>query len=241
MLTLLTALLLVAPGLREVAAQQPLLYRAIYQAKASGLSASSTRSLEETGPQQFRLSQELEVRVLGARLGTIKESSEFIFQADLLQPLSYNYTQTGVARRSRSVQFDWDSGQATSREDDEAWQLTVTPGVVDRLSFQLLLRQRLLQEGVDEVPLSLVNGDEIESHRYRVVGTEIIETPLGRFDTLRVERIRASDSRRRTIFWLARDWHLLLVKFLQTEDGDTENELLLQEAVIAGRTVTPLP
>ncbi|MBT8145211.1 MAG: DUF3108 domain-containing protein [Gammaproteobacteria bacterium] len=222
-------------------AQELPLYQAEYLAKAAGLSATAERKLELLGDNRYRLSQALEVRVLGARLGEIEETSHFHYIDGILTPEKYRYEQSGVARKKEQVLFDWDSEIARSEEDGEQWLLTISPGVVDKLSFQLLLRRALAEEEIGELTIQMVDADEIESHLYRVTGSEMVKTELGLLDCLRVERIRDSGSERRTTFWLAKDWNFLLAKFEQRSGSDTETELLLEKAIVSGHEVTPLP
>ena len=222
-------------------AQEPLAYEAVYAARSSGLSATAERRLVRQENGHFILSQSMEVRALGARLGTVKESSRLRYIGDALLPDAYSYDQSGISSRKESIAFNWQGSTATSRDDGEEWQLDLVPGVVDPLSFQLLLRQKIGIQGTDSVEIQMVDKDEIESHTYRVTGSEIVETRLGKLDTIKIERVRAAGSNRRTTFWLAKDWHLLLVKFLQESGSGSDTELLLVEAVIDGQEVTPLP
>jgi hypothetical protein len=222
-------------------AQEPLTYEAVYAARSSGLSATAERRLTRLENGHYLLNQSMEVRVLGARLGTVEETSQLHYVGDTLVPDAYTYNQSGISSRKESVEFNWQEGTAVSRDDDEEWQLDLTSGVVDNLSFQLLLRQKLGMPGNDTVEIRMVDKDEVETHLYRVTGSEIVETRLGRLDTIKVERIRAAGSNRHTTFWLARDWHLLLVKFLQESGSGSDTELLLVEAVVDGQEVTPLP
>ena len=234
-------LIFTASWISSVPAQDLDLYEAEYQAKAAGLSATAERKLESLGGNRYRLSQTMEVRVLRAKLGEIEETSEFSYVDGNLAPDIYRYQQAGVSRRHEQVSFDWDSGMAASNEDDEQWQLAISPGIVDKLSFQLSLRQSLATEQPSELEIRMVDTDEVETHLYRVAGKELVETELGLLDCLRVERIRAPGSERRTTFWLATDWKLLLVKFEQTSGSDSDTELLLKHAVVSGQVVTPLP
>ena len=235
-------LLLVVTSLPAGAyAQAPVTYEAEYRAKAAGMSATAKRKLEQLPDNGYLLSQALVVRVLGAKLGEIEETSRFSISDGQLIPEFYEYDQSGVSRRHERVQFDWSAGVATSSEDDEEWQLPIDAGIVDKLNFQLLLRDTLAKGEIDELEIRMVDTDEIETHLYRVTGTEQIETELGMFDCIRVERIRDPGSKRRTIFWLARDWNMLLVRFEQISGSGSETELSLEKAVIGNQVVTPLP
>ena len=222
-------------------AQSLVVYEAEYRAKAAGLSATAERKLESLGGNSYRLNQAMTVRVLGAKLGEIEETSQFTYLDGNLVPYNYSYVQSGVSRKNERVTFDWENQLALSAEDDEQWQLELAPGIVDKLSFQLLLRQALAGKESGELEIQMVDTDEIESHLYRITGSEQVETELGMLDCLKVERIRDPGSKRRTTFWLAKDWDLLLVKFAQTSGSGSETELLLKNAEIGGQVVTPLP
>ena len=224
-----------------VFAQLPVTYEAEYRAKAAGMSATATRRLEQIDGSHYALSQAMVVRVLGAELGEIEETSRFSVSNGALIPEFYEYDQSGISRRHEQVQFDWSAGVATSSEDDEQWQLPIDAGIVDKLNFQLLLQDTLARDDIDELEIRMVDTDEVETHLYRVTGTEQIETELGKFDCIRVERIRDPGSKRRTVFWLARDWNMLLVRFEQSSGSGSETELSLEKAVIGGQVVTPLP
>jgi len=221
-------------------AVEPTPYSAEYQATASGLSATAKRTLELDG-QQYVLENTMEVRIAGVRLGTIEETSRFNWIGDNLQPAAYRYSQSGVASKRERVRFEWENNIAVSTEDDERWEHTLLPGVVDKLSHQLLLRQVLQYTESTEVEFQVIDTDEIETHLYRVSGNELTETALGSLNTVKVERIREDNSNRSTTFWLASEWNMLLVRFLQTDSSGSKTELLLKQAVIDGRQLTALP
>ena len=221
-------------------AVEPTPYSAKYQATASGLSATAERTLELDG-QQYILENTMEVRVAGIRLGTIEETSRFSWIEGNLQPDAYGYSQSGVVSKTERVRFDWENNIAVSTEDDDSWEHTLFPEVVDKLSYQLLLRQVLQHTESTEVEFQVIDTDEIETHLYRVSGSELTETALGSLNTVKVERIREGNSNRSTTFWLASEWNMLLIRFLQTDSSGSKTELLLKQAVIDGRQLTALP
>ena len=73
---------------------------------------------------------------------------------------------------------------------------------------------------------ALFNGKEVRNYRYRVMGEETLDTPLGPQRTLRI--IRLADTKvERFEIWLAVDQHYLPVK-LATEISGYDAELMLQ-------------
>jgi hypothetical protein len=222
-------------------AQPPVSFEAGYHATSRGLSAKAERSLRQSADQQFQLTNVLELRVLGARLGRAEETSTFRWEADVPIPVDYVYEQTGLGGRLETVSFDWNTAMAESREDENLWELPLHPGVQDKLSFQALLAAQLVAGDRTEMTVDVVDNEQIETQLYRVIGAEVIETPLGRLNTLRVDRIREPDATRRTSFWLATDWSMLLARLVQVSGNGTETELLLETATVDGQPVTPLP
>jgi hypothetical protein len=221
--------------------QELVTYSAEYQATASGLSATAQRSLQQDNESQYILENSMEVSIAGTRIGSVEESSRFNWINDKLQPNAYRYSQSGIASKQEQVRFDWENNIATSTEDDDSWEHPLFPSVVDKLSYQLLLRLELQRTDNTEIEFQVIDTDEVETHLYRVSGTELTETSLGLLNTLKIERVREGNSNRSTIFWLASDWDMLLVRFLQTDSAGSETELLLQQAVVAGQQLTALP
>jgi len=240
-LPLFKVLLLALAWSGTAVTQELVTYSAEYQATASGLSATAQRSLQQDNESQYILENSIEVRIAGARLGSVAETSRFNWIDDKLQPDAYRYTQSGISRKRERVSFDWENNIATSTEDDDSWEHPLLPGVVDKLSYQLLLRLELQHTDNTEFEFQVIDTDEVETHLYRVSGTEQTETSLGLLNTLKVERVREGNSNRSTTFWLASDWDMLLVRFLQTDSSGSETELILQQAVVAGQQLTALP
>jgi len=225
----------------QVYAEQPALFTAKYQASSSGLSASAYRSLEKLDNDQYHLENTLELTVAGARLGSVKEASVFTWEDNQFRSQIYRYTQSGIAKRRERVSFDWETNSASSTEDDETWQIPLTEGVVDKLGYQFLLQQQLQLLEADEFEYQIVDGDEIETHLYKVSARETLDTPLGKFSTIKIERIRSDDSKRNTTFWLAPDWNLLLVRLVQTSSSGSITELVIEEATVDNKPMTGLP
>lgn len=221
--------------------QMPLPYSAEYEAKSSGLSATGYRSLQSIGDGSYMLENSVELKVIGARIAGVNETSVFDWQGDHLIARSYNLEQTGLGSKSEHIDFDHTRALAISTEDDETWEIAITPDIVDKLSYQYWIRHVLQAGDAREVEIQLVDTDEIETHLYRVVSEEIIDTPAGNFNALKIERVREGNSGRVTQIWLALDWDLLVVKLEQISRSGSKTELTLKNATLDGKPVTPLP
>ncbi len=213
----------------------PAPYRAEYQAKASGLSATAYRTLERLDEQRYRLSNSMSVSILGATIGGVTELSEFTLQdGSVVRPILYTYDQTGLGRRSEHVRFNWEDGSAETRTDKKTENVALVDGIMDQLSFTAQLSLDLAALPAEQLLADkdfiyqIVDGDKIDEHRYVITGRETIVTSAGAMSTIRLERIRAKESSRTTTFWLADDQDFLLVKLEQKSGSGDGTELLLQ-------------
>ncbi|MCB1649654.1 MAG: DUF3108 domain-containing protein [Pseudomonadales bacterium] len=215
-------------------------FDARYQAKALGLSASATRRQSVTGEDTILLENRISLTILGANIGTVVEASEFRWQQDHVLPLHYRYDQSGISSSHESIAFDWEQNQAHSRSDDENWDLDISSGVLDKLSYSVQLAQDLQQTNGSEFHYRVLDEDEIKEQTYRVLAEEVLNTPLGKLNTVKVERVREDDSPRSTTVWLARDWDYLLVRLEQVSRSGTKTELMLESATVAGKELKGL-
>ena len=215
-------------------------YEARYQARAMGLSATAYRSLSLEG-EQYRLQNSISLTLLGATVGSVTETSTFSLKEGNVTPLQYRYEQTGVGARSEQVDFDWRRKMAHSVAGDRDWMLPLTAGVMDRLSFSLQLGRDIDGSANQEFSYQLVDRDDIDIHLYRITAEEVISTPAGDINTLRIERVREADSNRSTVVWLARDWGNMLVKLEQVNSSGMLTELTLESATVDGQPLAPSP
>jgi len=84
----------------------------------------------------------------------------------------------------------------------------------------------------------VVDGDEIETYDFRVLGEDKVSTKAGQVDAIKVERVRdPTQSKRETILWFAKDWDYLLVRLHQVETDGKEYQIMLEEGRVGGKTV----
>lgn len=214
-------------------------YVAEYEASANGLAATATRSLSKIDENSYRLSNSLQASLAGQTLANLVQASEFIIEGNRVVPLNYTYQLSGVSRASHAIFFNWDAEIALSTEDDESWQLPLRDGVMDQLSYQVALRQALIDNSDSEAIFSfdIIDGDAIEMQQYRLVGEEILSTPLGELNTLKLERVREASDQRASKIWLAVDWNFLLTRIEQLNNSGLRIVLELKSAELNGEIV----
>jgi len=214
-------------------------YSAEYEASANGLAATATRSLINVHENTYRLSNSLEASFAGKMLANLKQASEFILEDNQIVPRNYSYQLMGISHASHTVFFNWDAKIALSIKNGENWQLTLSDGVIDQLSYQLAMRHALIDNSGREATFSydIIDGGAIETQQYRIAGKEVLSTPLGELNTLKLERVHEATDERATKIWLAIDWNYILTRIEQRNSSGLRVVLELKSAELNGEIV----
>jgi hypothetical protein len=117
-----------------------------------------------------------------------------------VQPLSFKAEGAGDSHDA-DVSFDWSAGRASGVYEGTAVDLPLKPGVQDDLSVQIAMMVELLHGRTPE-QLWMIDKNSVREYRYRREGTETIDTPLGRIDTI-IYSSQHPGSPRVTRFWCA--------------------------------------
>ncbi|MBK6728205.1 MAG: DUF3108 domain-containing protein [Xanthomonadales bacterium] len=156
----------------------------------------------------------------------IEENSTFRWQDGRPETLHYRYFQKAAwKKRSRSVDVDPEARRIDATDNDGSAALDYAPATVDRNLVVLALAADLKARR-EKLEYRVADKRAIETHRYQATGHETIETARGRFDCIRVERIREKPGRTTTT-WIAPALGYTPVRILQKEpDGETLEMLL---------------
>lgn len=155
----------------------------------------------------------------------ITQRMEFTWFDGVPRPLTSDYDQQAtLGSRNVKVRYDWVTGtyHLTDRKGD--YDHALVDGAADRYGSGIFIAAKLAA-GETDFTLPVAHADGLRDWRFRVAGTETVETPSGSVAAIKVERIR-DDNDRQTTSWHdpARDY--LTVRLLQNEDGDsTETRL----------------
>jgi len=239
-----TLLALLMGGLQTVAAfgadtnvkiAEPTLspYRADYSAKFSGLSIEAVQRLEEIAPGIYR-----ESLVAKNFLGKIDEQSTFSLTDDQqLQPTEYHYIRSILGSTKTEVQnFDWQNKRIEYHKNEQLKEADLQPGQLDMITHRLQLR-RDLKAGRKNLSYAVISRGKLKKYQYKIVAEEVLQTAIGPLNTIKIEKV--SDDDREFTAWLASDWDYLIVKLVQSQNGDS-HKLELRSAVVNNQTVLPL-
>jgi hypothetical protein len=197
------------------------------------VSGTASRSLEATGNDQWKLSFEASMLV-----ASLTEQSILRFENAALLPQSYLYERSGLGKGKKiEHSFDWKDKQVVGSDRGNPVRLPLNRGMLDKSSYQLAL-QYDVAAGKQSMSYQVVDGDEVETYDFRVLGEEVVRTKAGMVDAIKVERVRdPTQTTRKTVLWFAKDWNYLLVRLHQVETDGKEYQIMLKEGTVDGKPV----
>ncbi|MBA1242728.1 DUF3108 domain-containing protein [Pseudomonas japonica] len=171
-------------------------------------------------------------------IASLTETSVLRMDKDTLMPQAYNFERGGLGKAKRvDLDFDWSAKKVTGTDRGDPITLPLNRGVLDKSSYQLAL-QHDVAAGKKSMSYQVVDGDEIDTYDFRVLGEEKVATKAGSIDAIKVERVRdPTQSKRVTVLWFAKAWDYLLVQLQQTETDGKEYTIMLQDGTVGGKPV----
>ncbi|MBD1550704.1 DUF3108 domain-containing protein [Pseudomonas typographi] len=229
---LLLAFALLTP-LAQAADLKP--FTASYTAdwKQLPMSGTAERDLIANANGQWSLSFKASMMI-----ASLTESSEFKYDNGAFLPQSYRYERGGLGKsKSVNLDFDWSAKKITGSDRGSAVNLPLNNGVLDKSTYQLAL-QHDVAAGKKSMSYPVVDGDDLDTYDFRVLGEEKVSTKAGTVDAIKVERVRdPTQTKRTTLLWFAKSWDYLLVRLDQTETDGKEYSIVLQEGTVDGKPV----
>lgn len=147
-----------------------------------------------------------------------------------LRPVEYDYRIKNRPARTQHLLFDWERRVAAVEKEGETYELPLEDGLVDENTMQLQLIEDAANAAAHAKPFNrayrLLSNGKLKTRRFTGAGTETIETALGRFHTIRIERIRRNKTDR--ILWLSPEHHYLPLKIERLKDGRVRQRMLVQ-------------
>ena len=201
------------------------------------ISGTASRSLEALDNGRWELNFEASMLV-----ASLNETSTFRMENDAFLPLTYRFDRSGLGKAKQiELDFDWTEKQVLGNDRGEPVRFPLNRGIQDKSTYQLVL-QHDVAAGKQSMSYQVVDGDEIETYDFRVLGEERVRTKAGLIDAIKVERVRdPTQSSRKTVLWFAKDWNYLLVRLHQVEKDGKEYQIMLKEGTVNGKPVQGLP
>ncbi|EJM64345.1 Protein of unknown function (DUF3108) [Pseudomonas sp. GM49] len=230
---LLFACALLALPFAQAADLQP--FSASYTAdwKQLPMSGTAERSLEKTSDGKWKLSFKASMMI-----ASLSEESTLTLDKDTLLPESYHFERGGLGKAKKSdLDFDWNTKMITGTDRGDAVKVPLNRGMLDKSSYQLALQQDVAI-GKKSMTYQVVDGSDVDTYDFRVLGTEKVDTKAGKIDAIKVERVRdPTQNKRITVMWFAKDWDYLLVRLQQVETDGKEYNIMLLNGTVNGKEV----
>ena len=87
----------------------------------------------------------------------------------------------------------------------------------------------------------IVHKGKVKDSQFRTLREEPLQTALGKFDSILVEKVRAETKKRKTLLWFAKNHAFLLLKMNQIEKNGDEYEINIKSAEVNGLSITGSP
>lgn len=158
--------------------------------------------------------------------GKVTETSHFVYDDNGVRPIDYARLDT-IKDKNTNMRFDWDAGIVTSTYRDETREEALAPGILDRQLVLFAFMHDLVND-IDRMNYTVVDRKgRLKIFEVTKLGEEEIDTPAGRFQTIKFEH-RTADSTRITTFWCAPDLHFLPARIEQRRGDKKPSRAELQ-------------
>lgn len=158
----------------------------------------------------------------------VNESSEFTVEDGLIKPRKYVYAQTSGGKKNRDWQFDYASNTVSNMNPQKPWTLPLQTHAQDRFSYQLQIGLDLACRGDSTADLVYLIPDDnnYDEYRFKYSGREMLDTALGKVETVKLERSRSNNTRK-DIIWLVPQWNYQMVLLRHIEKDETTDTKIL--------------
>lgn len=211
------------------AATAPSSIKADYDVYKDGLHIATVAENFEKNGNRYRIESDSNPAGLLAMFirTKVKVQSSGTVNGAGLQPDKLDYGRLDDPSKNVSAAFDWDARQLRLTFDGKNETLPLASGMQDRLSvmYQFLF---LPPEKLKRLEFQMTNGKKVEDYRYDLVGTEVLDTPLGKIKTLHLAKHR-DPGENGTEVWLAADRNHFPVKLLILENDGSKYEQVITQ------------
>lgn len=167
-----------------------------------------------------------------------REQSSFRWHNCTSTPVRYRFDVKGLGiNRKLWLDFDHATHKASGQSRKGPLSYVFPADATDELSLGFATRC-LLARGATEVHFNAATINGMKKLSYRNSGKEKIKTPLGTFDTLRIDRIRKANDKRRSTVWVAPALDYLMIKMEHVENVGVRGTVLLKKLEMAEKTST---
>lgn len=209
----------------------PAEFSAKFAIEWKGITAGySTFELTRTGANAFTYRSRQMARGI-FRLAfpdAINQASNFSLVDGEVRPMSYHAAEDERgADKTVDLKFDWQARRVSGVSQSKPVDLPLENGTQDGMSVQIEL-MRELSAGRSPKGFWLIDNDEIKEYKYVREGSETLDTPIGKLETVRY-RSEHEGSPRVTRLWLAQSLGYLPVRAERSRGSSVDFSLEILE------------
>ncbi len=212
-------------------------FRATYAATLNGIPSGVKVSvdLRNEADQNW-------VLALNASSGLLKyhEESNFRWQQCQVKPTRYRYDFSGIGmKRKLWLDFNQVTRRATGINRKGPLEYDFPADMTDELSLTLAARCQFA-DGAPQTTFNVATTKGMRKLTYRLEGKETVDTPWGKVDALRIQRVREAGDSRRSTLWIAPSLSYLMVKMEHVEKLGVRGTVALKTLEIAADAAAEL-
>jgi hypothetical protein len=220
-------MLLLALAMGAHASDAPNPFVAVYDLSQGSLALGTMeRRFELTADGAYRFQSHMRTSGVMSlvRSDKISESSSGQLRDGHFAPDSYSY-QNSHGDKHFALRFDYPNAQVSRSDVAHGWSATMPAALLDKLSYQMQMMVDLAAQPAT-LRYSIADKNKLKDYLFDNRGREEIETALGRYQAVRLERGANGDDRR-TVVWCAEALNWLPIKVEYREkDGSVTTALL---------------
>ncbi|SFF43404.1 Protein of unknown function [Fontimonas thermophila] len=161
--------------------------------------------------------------------GAPREISRFCLRDGEIESRHFQYVNDKREAESFMLDFDWRRNEVKTLKGGVMTVRELPGRAYDRFVIREAVRLWVIRHAAGEAPaqaeFTMVDDDRMKTYRFAVVGREIVKTPAGSFDAIRIDRI--DDPRRPFHYWLAPSRDYVPVKLEHLKKGKVELRMTL--------------
>ncbi|MEE9445692.1 MAG: DUF3108 domain-containing protein [Cocleimonas sp.] len=147
----------------------------------------------------------------------ITENTDGKVAGQIITPTNYFFNQS--KRGGGKVdKVNFSRSTASGSYKKEPFKIKTPHGVQDKASMELLLA-RDLSNNKSRLSYNIVSHGETSQYNFQKLGHEVLKTPAGTFNTIKVKVVR-SGNERETVFWMAKELDYMPAKIRHRENKD---------------------
>lgn len=199
----------------------------VYEVKYGIFKLGSLSSRLVKQEHNYEVTNETHAKGIAAMLlgGTVREMCEFSVEENLIKPTRYRIVREGKDTFDYSATFDAGRGLISF---NDGTNITISDGyVIDNCSapFAFMLGG---PDTLADNTLHIVGGRKVRNYQNNLITEENVKTPLGKFNTVKIEQARLDRSDRKLVIWLAPELSNLPVKIVEQRNNRPDTTLLLK-------------